>query len=236
MTDALSLGLTSEQVNTFWQQGFLSLDRITTDREIAYLQEIYDRIIEQITLYSPAKIAELAANEQLPLAGGKEILVWIASPELFFPELLDTDYFRNALKMAANLFKVTETRVTGKVRMYYKPAQYGAEMPWHQDVATHGSADFLKIWMPLDPATIKNGCLQFIPGSHLAGRLPHRPCHEQDPTGGGLTVNGVDPLQAVICPLKPGGATIHHCQTLHYSNANKTDQQRRAFVISCRVG
>jgi Phytanoyl-CoA dioxygenase (PhyH) len=235
VSDALSFGVTDEQISLFWQQGFLSLERITTDREIEWLREVYDRIVNQITIYSPEKIAALAANQQLPLADGKEILVWIASPEIFFPELLDTFYFRNSLKMAAGLFQVDETKIAGKVRMYYKPAQYGAEMPWHQDVATHGTADFLKIWMPLDPASIENGCLHFIPDSHLAGRLPHRPCYEQDATGGGLTVDGVDAEQAVVCPLAPGGATIHHCQTLHYSRANKTDQQRRAFVISCRV-
>lgn len=235
MTDKLSFDLKDKQIDLFWKQGFLSLDRITTDREIEWLKDIYDRIVEQMTGYSPAKIALLAAQQRLPLADGSEILVWIPSPELNFPQLIDTVYFSNALKIAAHLLNVEEKEVIGRVRIYLKPAYCGAEMPWHQDAAYHGSPDFLKIWMPLDPATTENGCLHFIPGSHLGGIRPHRPYYEKDPTGSGSIVDDVDASEAVVCPLAPGGATVHHCQTLHYSSPNQTARQRRALVVSCRV-
>ncbi|NES82157.1 MAG: phytanoyl-CoA dioxygenase family protein [Moorea sp. SIO2B7] len=234
MKDKLSLALKDEQVTIFEKQGFLSFDRITTDQEIEWLKEIYDRIVEKMTVYSPETIAQLAAQQKLPLAGGKEILVWIPSPELIFPQLIDAIYFRNALKIAAHLLNVQQTKVIGRVRMYLKPAYFGAEMPWHQDAAYLGSIDSLKIWMPLDPATSENGCLHFIPGSHLGGIKPHRP-YEGDTTGSGLIADGVEAFQAVVCPLAPGGATVHHCHTLHYSRPNNTARQRRAFVISCRV-
>jgi ectoine hydroxylase-related dioxygenase (phytanoyl-CoA dioxygenase family) len=235
MRDELSLNLQAEQVTVFDQQGFISFDRITTDQEIEFLKGVYDRIIEEMTVYSPENIALLAAQQQLPLAGGKEILVWIPSPELVFPQLKDTIYFRNALKIAAHLLNVKETKVIGRVRLYLKPAHFGAEMPWHQDAAYPGSLDLLKIWMPLDPTTSENGCLHFIPGSHLGGIKPHRPYYEKDTTGLGLIVDSVEAFPAVVCPLAPGGATVHHCHTLHYSRPNKTDRQRRALVISCRV-
>lgn len=233
MQDTLSLDLKNEWVSIFKKQGYLSFDLITTDREIEWLRGIYDRIVEQMTAYTPEKIALLAAQQKLPLGDGKEILVWIASPELIVPQLKDTIYFRNALKIAAHLLDVEETKVIGKVRMYLKPAHYGAEMPWHQDAAYANSRDRLKIWLPLDPATAENGCLHFIPGSHLEGIYPHRPCG--DKSGSGLIADGVEARRAVICPLPPGGATVHHCQILHYSRANRTDRQRRALVVSCRV-
>lgn len=234
MKDKLHIDLTDEFVSFFWKQGFLCLDRITTDQEIEWLKEIYDRIIEQKTIYTPEKIVELADQGKLPLADGREILVWIPSPEIVVPQLKDTIYFRNALKMAARLLNVEEAKVIARVRMYLKPARFGSEMPWHQDAAYPGSCDSLKIWMPLDPATIENGCLHFIGGSHLGGIRQHRP-HESDRTGMGLTTDEVDPYIAVVCPLAAGGATVHHAHTLHYSRANKTDQQRRAFVITCKV-
>ena len=165
MQDTLSLTLKDKQVTLFKEQGFLSFDRITTEREIEWLKGIYDRIVEQMTVYTPEKIALLAAQQKLTLGDGREILVWIASPELIFPQLIDTVYFRNALKIAAHLLDVEETKVIGKIRMYLKPAHYGAEMPWHQDAAYPDSRDLLKIWLPLDPATSENGCLHFIPGS-----------------------------------------------------------------------
>jgi hypothetical protein len=234
MKDKLNLNLKDEQVTVFKKQGFLIFDRITTDQEIEWLKGIYDRIIEEMKVYCPEKIALLADQQQLPLAGGREILVWIPSPELVFPQLIDTIYFRNTLKIVAHLLNVEETKVIGRVRLYLKPARFGAEMPWHQDAAYPGSLDLLKIWMPLDPATPENGCLHFIPGSHLGGIIPHRP-YEGDRTGSGLIADGVQYSQAVVCPLAPGGATVHHCHTLHYSRPNKTVQQRRALVVSCRA-
>jgi Phytanoyl-CoA dioxygenase (PhyH) len=230
MQDQVSFDLQDEQVNIFWQQGFLSLDRITTDAEIEWLKGIYDEIVTQMAGYSPAKIALLAAQQQLPLADGKEILVWIPSPELVFPQLLATKFFHNAIEIAAHLLNVDRGSIVGRIRIYLKPAHCGAEMPWHQDAAYPGSIDLLKIWMPLDPATPENGCLQFIPGSHLGGIEPHRPYE-----GSGLIAEAVAADQAVVCPLPPGGATVHHCQTLHYSSPNQTDLQRRAVVVSCRV-
>ncbi|WP_373547750.1 phytanoyl-CoA dioxygenase family protein [Chamaesiphon sp.] len=230
MQDRVSFDIQDERVNIFWQQGFLSLDRITTDDEIEWLRGIYDEIVAQMAGYSPAKIALLAGRQQLPLADGKEILVWIPSPELVFPQLLDTRFYRNAIEIAAHLLDVEPTKIVGRIRVYLKPAHCGAEMPWHQDAAYPGSVDLLKIWMPLDPATPENGCLHFIPGSHLRGIEPHRPYE-----GSGLIAEGVDTSQAVVCPLPPGGATVHHCHTLHYSRPNHTDSQRRALVISCRV-
>jgi ectoine hydroxylase-related dioxygenase (phytanoyl-CoA dioxygenase family) len=234
MKDILNLQLNNEQINTFQQQGFLSLKQITTAQEIERLKAIYDRLVEQMTEYLPEKIALLADRQALPLAGGTEILVWIPSPELVMPKLIDTIYFRNALKIAADLLQVEETQIIGRVRLYLKPAYFGAEMPWHQDAAYPGAIDCLKIWMPLDAATPENGCLHFIPGSHLGGIIPHH-SYEGDPSGCSLRAEGAEALPTVVCPLAPGGATVHHSHTLHYSNANKTAQQRRALVISCRV-
>ncbi len=230
MQDPVSFDLHSEQVNLFWHQGFLSLERITTDDEIEWLKGIYDEIVTQMAGYSSTKIALLAAQQQLPLADGKEILVWIPSPELVFPQLLTTKFFHNAIQIAARLLNVDRSQILGRIRIYLKPAHCGAEMPWHQDAAYPGSIDLLKIWMPLDPATLENGCLQFIPGSHLGGIEPHHPYE-----GSGLVAGAVVTDRAVVCPLPAGGATVHHCQTLHYSRPNQTDLQRRALVVSCRV-
>ena len=59
-----------------------------------------------------------------------------------------------------------------------KPALVGPETPWHQDEAFR-SPDFvyneLSIWLALQPATLENGCMQFIPGSNKGEVLEHDP-------------------------------------------------------------
>jgi ectoine hydroxylase-related dioxygenase (phytanoyl-CoA dioxygenase family) len=36
----------------------------------------------------------------------------------------------------------------------------------------------------------------------------------------------------VACPLPPGGATFHHCRTLHYTAPNTSNVQRRAYAMT----
>jgi phytanoyl-CoA hydroxylase len=64
------------------------------------------------------------------------------------------------------------------------PDHAGTLVLWHQDAAytegkhraTEGSAADLRmvnVWAPLVPAREANGCMQFVPGSHKLGLVPH---------------------------------------------------------------
>lgn len=53
-----------------------------------------------------------------------------------------------------------------------KPAHQGTYLPWHQDRWSFLDRDpLLTVWTALDPATIGNGCVQVIPGSHKKGLI-----------------------------------------------------------------
>ncbi|MEO6907967.1 MAG: phytanoyl-CoA dioxygenase family protein, partial [Abditibacteriaceae bacterium] len=89
------------------------------------------------------------------------------------------------------------------------------------------------IWMPLQEATLENGCMQFIPGSHKLEVLPHQSIGN-DPRVHGLEVcapNNIDFSKAVPCPIPAGGATLHPGRTLHYAGANKSSEPRRALIF-----
>jgi ectoine hydroxylase-related dioxygenase (phytanoyl-CoA dioxygenase family) len=113
-----------------------------------------------------------------------------------------------------------------------KPPQYGAATPWHQDEAYFNPAQIhnnLSVWIPLQEATVENGCMQFIPGSHKEV-LPHHHIGH-DPDVPGLEIDQIEPENAVACPIPAGGATIHNCRTLHYAGPNLSDIPRRAYVL-----
>ena len=110
----------------------------------------------------------------------------------------------------------------------------GPETPWHQDEAFR-SPDFvykeLSIWLALQPATLENGCMQFIPGSNKWDVLEHR-----SPGGD----KHLHPLEccgdfardlAVAEPLAPGGCTVHDARTLHHTGANTSDAPRLAYIL-----
>ncbi|MBW3625254.1 MAG: phytanoyl-CoA dioxygenase family protein, partial [Armatimonadetes bacterium] len=62
-----------------------------------------------------------------------------------------------------------------------KPPRIGTEKPWHQDMAYFEWSPpekVLGVWIALDPATPKNGCMHVLPGTHREGPVPH--IHRRD--------------------------------------------------------
>ena len=58
---------------------------------------------------------------------------------------------------------------------FLKPSLTGSATPWHQDngLWRDGETEPFNFWIPLEPATRKNGCMQFIPGSHKTEIVEH---------------------------------------------------------------
>jgi ectoine hydroxylase-related dioxygenase (phytanoyl-CoA dioxygenase family) len=76
--------------------------------------------------------------------------------------------------------------------------------------------------------------MHFLPGSHQGGVREHRHLHD-DPSVHGLVTDGVDDRNQVFVPLAPGGATFHHCRTLHRTPPNRSDRVRRALAHELQV-
>mgnify|MGYP002835111143 CR=1 FL=1 len=122
-----------------------------------------------------------------------------------------------------------------------KPPLVGAATPWHQDDA-YASPDEehrrLSCWVPLQDAGVEDGCMQFVPRSHLWPDLPHHQIN-RDVRIHGLEIELDDALvsgpsgivSAVACPLPAGGATFHLSRTMHYSQENTQKVPRRAFIL-----
>ena len=223
--------LTDEQIAAFHRNGFLAMPALTTQDEVARLREIYDRLF--------AQRAGRETGDQFDLAGtdeeGKEAaLPQILGPSKYAPELNDFQLRANALAVARQLLG-PEATYAGE-HAILKPARSGAPTPWHQDEAYWNPAlDYrsISVWVPLQEATLENGCMQFVPGSHKLPIATHQSIGN-DPRVHGLELApdaGVDVKTAVACPLPAGGATIHLSSTLHYTSANHTDAPRRAYIL-----
>lgn len=218
--------LTEAERHHFGRQGFLALERFTPAAELARLRAVYDR------LFAPG--APVPARDRLELAGGADTppqLPQVLSPDQHAPGLRHTAAHRSALRIARRLLG-TDARLTG-THAIRKPARDGAETPWHQDEAYWDPASehrAISVWVPLQAVTPDNGCMWFRPGSHRLPVLPHRLIH---PDAHGLAVADEDAsARAVACPLPLGGATVHAGRTLHYAGPNRTDEPRRALILS----
>ena len=233
MTDGNSeIRVDQEQISFFHREGYLALSRITTDEEISRIRQIYDELFARRAGREEGNQFDLAGTDE---DGSQESLPQILSPSKYAPELADTLYHRNALAITRQL--LGEGATFKGDHAIFKPAQYGAATPWHQDEAYWDPAlEYcdVSIWMPLQSATPENGCMYFIPGSHKHEVMPHHPINN-DPRIHGLEVDEVDDARAVACPLPAGGATIHFSRTLHYTPPNRSTIPRRAYILAVGV-
>jgi phytanoyl-CoA hydroxylase len=108
-----------------------------------------------------------------------------------------------------------------------KPPFHGAEKPWHQDTAYFDWTPLggvIGVWIALDAATVENGCMQVIPGSHLAGPAQHYHVRDCQIADGRVNVDG-----AVVVPLEPGGALFFSGLLHHGTPPNMSADRRRAL-------
>jgi len=225
--------LTADQIRRFRDEGYIALDRITGDEEVERLRGIFDRLFATSAGRDRGRQFDLAGTDE---DGRPPALPQILNPVEFAPELADTQFRVAALAIARQLLgPETEPWFEHAI---LKPPGYGAPTPWHQDEAhrNDGGVDYeqVSIWMPLQEATAENGCMEFIPKSHLGPVLTHRSPGD-DPRVMALECTGeFDGAQSVLCPLSAGGATVHHARTLHHAGANTSDIPRRAYILAFR--
>lgn len=227
-----TVDVTDEQVAFFREQGYLSLEvSLSTPDELAEIATVYDRLFAEMVGWEQGAAFDLAGTDDGPAA-----LPQILGPSRFAPELKETRYYANAWHIAQRLLG-PECQAGGD-HAILKPARDGAETPWHQDEAYWNPAlDYhsLSVWVPLQAATVDNGCLHFIPGSHRLEVLPHHTLNH-DPRVHALEVDRFDGLEeflarAVACPIPAGGATFHFSRTFHYAGPNLSDEPRRAHIL-----
>jgi len=224
---------TAEDVAFFKENGFLAVARVTTDEEVAWMRKIFEFIFSPENAGKPGAPVDRSGTLK---AGEESRLSQAFFPELQFPELLDTTFRRNARRFAAALLEIDEGRLTSWGHMIRKPPGGRAAL-WHQDHAYWWpELDYyaLGVWIPMHDVSVEMGAMQFVPGSHKRGLVPHR--HDDAPDKNVLTVvDPVDVSTAVACPLTMGGATFHHSDTFHYTAPNATDRPRLAYPTEFQI-
>ena len=120
-------------------------------------------------------------------------------------------------------------------KMIMKDAKVGGAWEWHQDYGYWYDIGYLfpdlaSVMIAVDKATTENGCLQVIKGSHQLGRINHTATGQQ--AGADLTrVSKVlNKLELVHCEMEPGDAVFFHCNTLHRSDQNRSENPRWAMI------
>jgi ectoine hydroxylase-related dioxygenase (phytanoyl-CoA dioxygenase family) len=131
--------------------------------------------------------------------------------------------------VAASLAGVPGLRIWHDQALFKPP--YGNPTAFHLDVPywSFSSRDAISVWVALDDATLENGCLYYVPGSHKAATF--------DNVGIGNEIGALfdvypewRDVAPVPCPVRAGGALFHNGLTFHGAGANMTPRWRRAMT------
>jgi polysaccharide pyruvyl transferase WcaK-like protein len=228
--------LSEEQWWQYQQNGYLRLGQVLDACELAALQERMDAIMLGRVRYSTLRMQldTGGAYEDLPepVAGVPEVTLayrkvqGLESDPLVL-ELIRRDLFR---EICARQYGKHASISFFRVMLMNKPAGKGTYLPWHQDAGNVWKLDrdpLVTLWVALDPATQKNGCLQVIPGSHRLGLLSKN--------GSTVSQDHVErycPQEAIeYLEMEAGEALLVHNWLLHRSDVNHTGEPRRALSV-----
>jgi phytanoyl-CoA hydroxylase len=114
-----------------------------------------------------------------------------------------------------------------------KPPGGGREKPWHQDNAYFHlvpGTPIVGVWIALDDATLDNGCMRVIPGSHREGPVRHAFLRDLQICDGDVPID-----RGVAVPLPPGGLLLFDGLLQHGTPTNFTRTRRRALQFHYTV-
>ncbi|MCA9113553.1 MAG: phytanoyl-CoA dioxygenase family protein [Planctomycetaceae bacterium] len=117
---------------------------------------------------------------------------------------------------------------------FNKPAGTEHPTPPHQDnyYFCLRPPQVLTMWLALDPVDEQNGCLRYVSGSHKAGLRSHGATEVLGFSQGITDYGPEDTEKEVAMILEAGDLVVHHGETIHRADPNRTtDRPRRSFAM-----
>ena len=235
---AQQMKFSEDEIEQYRTLGYVKGPRVFSDGQLVALHERIDAILAGEVDFPPHLM-----GETIKKSGAKGQLPAVKIVNLFRHDPV----FAAAIKNAA-ISALAHQLMTGPVRLWedqmiYKPAfDRDAVLAWHRDYTfwDHvAPADMGTCWIALDNATVDNGCMHVIPGSHkweMSFVRDDMDIHDPDwllkhpdvPAGADLT--------PVACPVPAGHCHFHHCKLFHGSYGNRTDNARRSYIMHLMPG
>ena len=116
---------------------------------------------------------------------------------------------------------------------FNKPPGTEHATPPHQDnyYLCYHPPQVVTLWLAIDPVDEGNGCLRYLPGSHLHPIRPHSPTEVLGFSQGITDYCDDDRQQEMAVTMEPGDIVAHHGKVIHRAEANQSgDRQRRAYA------
>jgi len=218
--------LSPEQIEQYRTDGFVVIEDFLTDDELETWRTYVDEAI--------------AGRADRKLADGR-----LRDGDAYYDKVFvqrinlwqDHDGMRELMhdvnlgRMVATLAGVDGIRIWHDQALVKMP--WGNPTGWHLDNPywSFSSHHSISIWVALDDATVHNGCLYFIPGSHKTAKF--------DNVDIGQNIGDLFEVytdwggqNAVPAPMKAGSCSFHNGLVAHGAGANMTPGKRRAMTCA----
>ncbi len=214
--------LSGDQIQQFQSDGFVIVPNLLDENETDLLAQIARQDKE---------LASLRTSRTDGEGGAVDLVVQNELPE---------DSIYGAIVRDERVVSAMEMLLGGEVYHYHhkmilKEAKSGGAWAWHQDYGYwyHNGCLFplmASCMIAVDRATKENGCLQVLRGSHHIGRVDHGKVGQQTGADEERVEAATRVCERVYVELEPGSAVMFHCNTLHRSDQNTSDDPRWAFI------
>ncbi len=205
--------LTSEQVERYRHDGFVSPIAVLSAERVGILRQQYDRFRERL--------------------GSEADTVFRTKPHLVLPWLYDLVQ-DPAITGPASALLGSDLLVWGS-SFFSKSAGDPSFVSWHQDANYWGLEphEVLTAWIAFTPSRRENGCMRMVPGTHKGPAFAHRDTYDENnllSRGQEIAVD-IDESDAVDIVLEPGEMSLHHVGIVHGSEPNSSTMPRIGYAI-----
>jgi ectoine hydroxylase-related dioxygenase (phytanoyl-CoA dioxygenase family) len=218
--------ITQEHKDFYQHNGFVAIEGFLDDQELAEWRAVTDDAVRQRLIERNGM-----TNQDDPDRFYSQVFVQCV-------RLADTHEGMARLMLDERLGEAAGTLAgVDGIRIWHDQAlikqPYGNPTAWHLDNPywSFSSRDAISIWVALDRATLANGCLWYLPGTHKVATW----------NNSGIGENMRDlfkvypewqTMQAVPVPVAAGSAVFHNGLVAHGAGANMTPRARPAMTCA----
>jgi len=236
--DKVSQVLSQSQIDEYNAEGLLIIRNFFSKQEVEQVSSCANRLqkqAEQLALKQSGKVMHQGTQFVIDRNGDKiqiHRIVWAGASE---PQLFT---LARQAKLLVPVGQILGSDQADQLinQLHYKLPNDGVKFDWHQDVKNRRTFDpawedlnhkgsFVQTMIAIDPMTVKNGTIHYVPKSHARGDL------FLDKINDLKELNRVGELdKAVPILLNPGDIVFMHPYLIHGSQPNESSLSRRLFI------